>query len=154
MLNNTRGCRTVIISGNANNEAVSFNGTFMQCWDVEVIDFSKFYLKGSNFTNTFYNARKLREIKGMFDFSEKPSVGNIFLTTPALEELRIKEKTLHGSMTLSSSPLLSDASIQSIIDGLADLADQTSQKVSFHSTVLAKLTDGQLEQITAKNWTI
>ena len=49
---------------------------------------------------------------------------------------------------------LSDETIQSIIDGLADLTEQTTQTITFYATVGAKLTDEQKATITAKNWTL
>lgn len=53
----------------------------------------------------------------------------------------------------AGSPKLTDESIQSIIDHLADLTGQTSLAVGFHSTVLANLTEEQINAIGAKNWT-
>ena len=62
--------------------------------------------------------------------------------------------TIGNAISLAQSGKLSDASIQSIIDALADLTGQTAQQVSFHSTVLGKLTEEQIATIIAKNWTM
>ena len=57
--------------------------------------------------------------------------------------------------SLSDSSKLSDESIQNVIDGLYDMtAKGFSPTLKFHSTVFAKLTDAQKQQITAKNWTV
>lgn len=50
---------------------------------------------------------------------------------------------------------LTDESIQNVIDGLYDMtAKGFSPTLKLHSTVYAKLTDAQKQQITAKNWTV
>ena len=56
---------------------------------------------------------------------------------------------------LASSPLLTDESIQNVIDGLYDMtAKGFSPTLKFHTDVYAKLTEEQKAQITAKNWTV
>ena len=49
---------------------------------------------------------------------------------------------------------LTPETIQSIIDGMADLTGATAQTLTFHKDVGAKLTDAQKATITAKNWTL
>lgn len=58
------------------------------------------------------------------------------------------------SLNIASSPKLSDASIQSIIDCLVDLTGETAQVLTFYADVKAKLTEAQIAQITSKNWTL
>ena len=57
-------------------------------------------------------------------------------------------------LNFSWSPLLSNASVQSIIDHLKDLSGQTGCAITFHTDVGAKLTEAQKATITAKNWTL
>ena len=57
------------------------------------------------------------------------------------------------SVNFQWQSLLTEASVQSIIDGLADLTGATGQKVQFHTDVLLKLTEVQVATILAKNWT-
>lgn len=78
---------------------------------------------------------------------------NAFSNNPKLQNITI-EGEIGANFSTATSPALSDASVQSIIDHLVDLTGSTSQKVSFHSTVTAKLTEEQYNTITAKNWTI
>ena len=52
------------------------------------------------------------------------------------------------------SPLLSNESVQSIIDALIDLTDKSTLTLSLHKDVKAKLTETQIAQITSKNWTL
>lgn len=58
-----------------------------------------------------------------------------------------------GANVWFASDKLDDGTIQSIVDALMDLTGQTSQKVSFHTNVLLKLTEEQALAISAKNWT-
>ena len=58
------------------------------------------------------------------------------------------------SFVIKDSPLLSDASVQSIIDCLKDLTGAAAQTLTLHATVGGKLTDAQKAAITAKNWTL
>jgi hypothetical protein len=62
--------------------------------------------------------------------------------------------TIGKTISFAQSKKLSDASIQSIIDALADLTGQTALKVSFHSDTILKLTEDQIATISAKNWDI
>lgn len=71
----------------------------------------------------------------------------------ALENITF-DGTIGASLTLSHASKLTDASVQSIIDHLADLTGQTAQTLTFHATVGGKLTEAQKAAITAKNWTL
>jgi hypothetical protein len=125
---------------------------------IEIIDFSEWSnCTIADFRESFRNNTGLREIIGVITISDAytlPNYSNVFFGCSALEEIRFSPSCLKLHIAFNFSPLLSDASMQSIIDGLADLTGATSQKISFHSTTLNKLTDGQLDQILAKNWTI
>lgn len=70
----------------------------------------------------------------------------------------LEDITFDGEITLgisfASSSKLTNASVQSIIDHLANLKGQTAQKLTFHNTVGSKLTAEQKATISAKNWTL
>lgn len=108
---------------------------------------------------------------------EGASVANMFAGNTVLETIRLlsltgatnlntafgacyalKNVTIDGSIdsnfTISATAVLTNESVQSIIDHLADLTGATAQTLTFHATVGAKLTDAQKAQITAKNWTL
>lgn len=68
-----------------------------------------------------------------------------------LKEIRFKG-SIKTTLRLDESSMLSDESVQSIINCLADLTGGTAQTLQFHATVGAKLTDTQKATITAKNW--
>lgn len=95
------------------------------------------------------------EIIGELDLSGITSATNItsmFSYSIGLTEVRFKQETIHFSISFTSCGKLSDASIQSIINGLAIV--ETAQTLTLNNTVKAKLTDEQKSQITSKNWTI
>lgn len=70
-----------------------------------------------------------------------------------LEEINIQGE-IGTSIDISPCPLLTAASVQSIIDHLKDLTGQTAQTLTFHATVGGKLTAEQKAAISAKNWTL
>lgn len=128
--------------------------TLMNSSSIEVFDISEFPRNFTRMTSTFLHCRYLREIIGAFDFTGAVFNGYEFFNCYALEEIRIKTGTLNKSMAVAQSDKLSAESIQSIIDGLADLTGQTTQTLTLHATVGAKLTDEQKATVTAKNWTL
>lgn len=70
----------------------------------------------------------------------------------ALEEIRIVKESIKTRAHFGSSPLLSDESIQNIIDGLATV--ETSTTLYLHTDVVLKLTEEQILTIQNKNWNI
>ena len=72
----------------------------------------------------------------------------------ALKEIRFVPNTIFLTPDFYYCRVLSNESVQSIIDGLADLTGATAQSVRFANEIGAKLTDAQKATITAKNWTL
>lgn len=75
-----------------------------------------------------------------------------FSQDPKLEYIRFVPNTIGFSISFLQSPVLSDESIQSIIDGLATVTSST--ELILHQTVKNKLTDEQKSIIESKGWTI
>lgn len=101
---------------------------------------------------TFSYSQSVKRITGEpLDFSSGVST-TAFVFMGAIEEVRFKEGTIKVSTTFANSPNLSADSIQSIIDGLADLTGATAQTISWHTSVLEKLTDEQYDTMFNKNW--
>lgn len=135
------------------------------------IDFSN----GVEFSRTFYgtqftrigvvDARKATRFYYVFNYSRNlKTIDKIISaeTTPydkafgglkSLEEIRF-EGVIGVSLVMNECPLLSNASVQSIVDCLKDLTGATAQTLTFHADVGARLTDEQKAIITAKNWTL
>lgn len=110
------------------------------------------FRKCSVLNNSFASASQMRELT--LSVKEKVQCSNVFQACRSLTELTILNGTFGTSIGFGDSPLLSDASIQSIINALADLTGATAQNVTFHADVGGKLTAAQKAAITAKNWTL
>ena len=132
--------------------------SFGSCASVEEIDLSQFSdtgavkIKKANYM--FYACGNLKTVRGVLDFSECSSITGMFDGSGRIQDVRIAPNSLRISISVANCGVLSDESVQSIIDGLADLTGGTSAKVTFHATIKAKLTEEQLAQIAAKNWTV
>lgn len=145
--------RSIKIVGSSKLTGVVMNNTFNNC-SVKTIDFSEcdLVLSTAAMQNTFSYCPNLREIKGTLDVSKISSFVGVFNSCNVLEEVRFLEENIFKTITFGSCKLLSDASIQSIINGLATVEE--AQTITFHVDVKAKLTDDQIAQITSKNWTL
>ena len=77
-----------------------------------------------------------------------------FSNASAIKYFRVAPGSIKVTQNIAKANLLEDGTIQSIIDGLADLTGATAQTITFHADVGAKLTDAQKAAITAKNWTL
>lgn len=111
--------------------------------------------KCKNFGNAFTCQRALEVIDGQpLNYSAVTNANymNGFFNCGALVEVRIVPNTIKLSISFANCSNLSSDTIQSIIDGLADLTGGTAQTLTLHATVGSKLTDEQKATITAKNW--
>lgn len=106
--------------------------------------------KGTNWL--FGQCANLKEIKTL-TVSEVVTFINIVMGCAALEKITFAG-TIGQSLSLAWSPLLTNESVQSIIDHLKDLTGATAQTLTFHATVGGKLTQAQKDAISAKNWTL
>lgn len=99
-----------------------------------------------------YYTNSLKAIYGVFDLSSvTANLGYVF-SGGKLETITFKQGTIHFSISFFQSDKLSDESIQSIIDGLAQV--ETAQTITFTATVKAKLTEEQIAAINEKGWTL
>jgi hypothetical protein len=111
-------------------------------------------LKPTNISRLLDYKIELVDILGEIDMSSCTNTSNAFQSVSNLETIRFKAGTLKVSTSFNVSSKLTDATIQNIIDGLADLTGSTAQTLTLHATVGAKLTDAQKSVASAKNWTI
>lgn len=117
------------------------------------------YVKGLNTQsainmNYLFNACDMLTGVNTLDLSNIKSIKGLFNGCSKLTNISFVESSIKISISFSSSPLLSNESIQSIINGLADLTGQTAQTITFHSDVKNKLTEEQIASVTSKNWSI
>lgn len=140
--------------------AVSFQNCFRRNsgndHQLKTIDLSEavHVLKPTNIGRLLDYRTGLVEILGEIDMSSCTTIGNAFQSASSLETIRFKAGTIQKSISFNVSSKLTDATIQNIIDGLADLTGGTAQTLTLHATVGAKLTDAQKASASAKNWTI
>lgn len=136
-------CQSMFYSGIGADETlkrITLNMDFSEC---------------TSFTSVFGNLRSLEIIDGTpLDLRSATNFGLAFNQNKSLKEVRFAPLCIFKNLSISHTTFLSDTSIQSIIDGLADLTDETTQTITFHADVKAKLTEEQITTITGKNWTL
>ena len=146
-----KGLKKLKLKGNEGNRVVEIYG-FLWSSDVQTLDLTEFNAKVGNAQYMCNYCTDLESILGEIDFSECTNVGSAFYRCDNLVTLTPKANTIKLSISFASSSKLSDLSIQSIIDGLADLTGGTQQTLTLHSKSGVKLTEEQKTTITAKNW--
>ena len=111
-------------------------------------------VKVTRITLGFNGRYSLQTIVGELDFSEcEPTQQqNPFNGCTSLIEVRFTPESIKQNLSFTQSSQLSDESIQSILDGLANVS--TTQTLSLNSAVYAKLTEEQKQSATDKGWTI
>lgn len=149
---NARNVKSIKFVGGSDRKNVGTDYAFNACRELERLDISEMNSNLVGLFESFNDCYKLREIIGEIEF-DKPR-GFHFYGCGALEEIRFKAGTIGGTAQFNWSPNLSAESIQSIIDGLADLTGATAQTLTFHKNVGAKLTQAQKDAVSAKNWTL
>lgn len=144
---------TVIYDGTLTGKASA--KTFFRGSSIVTVDLTGVTdkIQFSSLDRMFYS-NALCEILGEMDLSACTTTNYAFVNCYSLETIRIKPGTLGVSTNLSYSLKLTDESIQSIIDGLADLTGGTAQTLTLHADVGAKLTEEQKAAAAAKNWTL
>lgn len=113
--------------------------------------------KCTNFKNAFVHVRALEVIDGKpLDCSSVTAAGNAnaFPNCVSLKEVRFVANSIKISISFANCSNLSNDTIQSIIDGLADLTGGTAQTLDLHSDLIPKLTEEQVTQIYNKNWRV
>jgi hypothetical protein len=142
------GLRAITLKELTEETAVSIQGAFRET-DLETIDFDNKTIKVLNGADSFRKSNVLKYINGTFDLTEATNVTNMF-EAALLEEVRFKANSIKMSIIFSKSPLLSNESIQSIIDGLATV--ETAQTLTLSSNII--VSDTQKAIIESKGWTL
>ena len=127
---------------------------FVRNTTAEFVDFTEYSRKVTSARWMALNATELKSIYGAMDWTECAECTLWLNSASKLEDVEFVPGTIKISIPFNQNPNLTDASIQSIIDGLADLTGATAQTVTFHKNVGDKLTDAQKTAISAKNWTL
>lgn len=121
---------------------------------IEKVTFSP-KIKTNNARLMFNGRNSLKYIIGELDFLAITDTGGInsaFNGCTSLIEVRFTPESIKQNLSFTQSSQLSDESIQSILDGLANVS--TTRTLSLNSAVYAKLTEEQKQSATDKGWTI
>lgn len=131
----------------------SFNYLLYNCFsltDIEKIDFDK--VQG-NCNQAFYNCYLLKKIAKL-DFSKITTYSSIFSSCKSLIDIEIIAGNIKTTIMFNQSNYLSHSTLLRILNALADLTGQTTQKLTLGAINLAKLTDEEKAIATEKNWTL
>lgn len=120
---------------------------------VEVLDLSQFKRRPVSVVNCFLGS-DIKTIVGDWDFSKLTSTLNFLVNCSTIVDVSFKPQTIKVDLNLSTCRNLSDASVQSVFDGLADLTGGAAMTLKINSSVLQRLTDAQWEAAANKNWSI
>lgn len=115
--------------------------------------------KPTNISNMFCGCISLRKLDlSSFDFSNVTNVTNLFQSGGASSIIEIRMppfgKGLKISHTIGASTQISQDSLTSIVESLADLTGETAQTLTVGSTIKNRMTDAQKQLAADKNWTI
>ena len=160
MFNNCRNLKSVKLISEQEQTAVDLQSAFNLANNgtatLEIVDFREFCRKiKSTFNLCFNNQYELKSILGALDLSAVTSAANAFYNCRSLTNIELVPETAFVNISFLQSPILSDYSIQSIIDGLATITDGVARTLTLHADVKAKLTEAQIGTITTtKGWTL
>lgn len=107
---------------------------------------------GLTMNSTFATCDMLETIS-LLELHDVLGFSSAFVTCSKLKNITVAG-SIDKSIDFSATSVLTDASVQSILDHLKDLTGTTAQKLTLHATVGGKLTDTQKAAITSKNWTL
>lgn len=127
--------------------------TFREASAIEEVDFTECSRKLTNIAYLFFNATKLKSVKGALDISNNTSYLYAFHAS-SLQDIEFVPNTIGAINIRFNSGYLTDKSIQSIIDGLTVLPEGETKTLTLDN-VKAKLTEEQKATITqTKGWTL
>lgn len=153
-MSNAKNTKTVTLISEYNSNNLKFGQAFRNNQSIEILDLTDYNRSFSDVGYCFLGASNIREVKGELDFSNCTNFTAWLNGAYKLEEMRVKPNSIYITFSLEWNDKLSDATVQSFIDGLADLTGSTTQKICLHKTIKNKLTDSQIATVTQKNWTI
>lgn len=156
MFQETQNLVSVKLTGTASITGCFAQAMFRYNYSIKKVDLSECYFPFGDWYMAFHSCIALEEIIGELDDCRvwTNNFTNAFASCIKLKEVRFAEGAIFQNISFVNSNLLSDASIQSIINGLDDLSGATAKTLTFHKDVGNKLTQAQKDAITAKNWTL
>ena len=147
----TKGLKSVKFITKDTETSWELNNTFRENTALEVVDLTECSRKITKMDYCFYQSTALKSIYGALDVSECTAFTYSFFASQ-LRDVEFVPNTIKAAIRFNSG-YLTQASIESIINGLADLTSGTAQTLTLNGWG-SKLTDDQKARITAKNWTL
>lgn len=117
-----------------------------------IINFIGDTSKLNNYNLVFLRRPGIEEINGVLDFSNSTKNDRPFLDCSKLKKITIAKNSIHTNFDISSTAVLSNESVQSVVDGLADITGSASYTVTFNAK--QPITRAQADSISAKGWTL
>ena len=154
MFRECKELKKVKLIGNEILFPVSLDNTFNQCQNLEEVDFTEYALLIQQMSACFNMCKSLVRILGEFDLTGYLNQSLVFLQLNKLQEIRLKKGSASVNLTLAQSPMLSEKSVESIVEGLATLEPEQARNLKLNSAVVAKITDQQRSTIYSKGWTL
>ena len=124
--------------------------------DVKIIDLTECSNVFSEIQQSFRYCSALEEIWGVLDITNVSTVNALFFSANLLKEVRFRNQCIKLSLSLANSKDLSDASIESFVNGFADMTGQTAIVFTVHKDVKARIEANPiwLATLTSKNVTL
>jgi hypothetical protein len=151
-LMNTTGIKTVTLICDA--EGTVNMSQLLRESTAEVLDLTSFRPRPSQMSYFVYFNKKITSILGAIDMSSCTTATALFGGANALKDVEFVPGTIKISLSFIDCWDLSDASLNSIIEGLTDLTGQTAQTLTLRTGMDARLTEAQKAFVTAKNWNL
>lgn len=105
----------------------------------------------TSMSSMFRSCSALTSIPAL-DASKVTSFINTFANSPSITE--IKMTGMSRDFSISSSTLFTREALVEIITNVADLTGGTNRTLTMGATNMAKLTQADIDALTAKNWTL
>lgn len=133
------------------SETANLQSAFNNCYNLKNIP-TLDTTNGTNFSAMFSNCQSIETIKKL-DLSKSSGANYqslMFSNCYNLKNVEFVENSIKYTLSFAESSLLTEESVQSIIDGLATVT--TAQTITFHKDIA--LTDTQKQTINEKGWTL
>lgn len=131
---------------NANEGAYALEHITINADTSKVINFASF-LRSMNMTLTTVDGTPL-------DFSSVTTIGSFCNRCFGLSYIRIVPNTIKVDADFSGSYSWDDESLDSIVNGLADMTGGETKTLTLHTNVTLRLTPEQWALIESKNWQV
>ena len=127
----------------------NFTGAFQDCRikSIPRLDFRK----AQNISSLCIYSTTIEEV-GQMEIPNVTNTSYAFSGCTGLKRITFVPGCIKASIGFPNSHLLSQDSVESILQGLADLRGAQARTLTFHKDVGEKLTEEQKAAITAKNW--